>query len=93
MNETKDALERIMTTSRIQRDSTGTMSLTVHMGIENKIHLEHGFEVEWQIDGDRLILTPKLPNRFTLEELCAQITPENKHDYISTGSPVGNESW
>lgn len=93
MPDPKDELARITTTSRIKRDSVGTITLTVPIGIESKIHLEPGFEVEWDIDGDRLILTPKIPKRLSIKELIDQITPDNKHDPITTGSPVGNEVW
>jgi antitoxin MazE len=93
MSDTKDELDRITTTSRIKRDRCGTITLTVPIGIESKIHLEHGFEVEWDIDGERLILTPKIPKRLSIQDLIAQITPDNKHEAISTGSPVGKEVW
>jgi antitoxin MazE len=93
MADLQEKLDRVLTTSRIQRDRSGTITLTVPLGIESKINLEPGFEVEWQIDGERLILTPKLPKRFTIEELAAGITPENRHAYIDTGSPVGEEAW
>ena len=93
MADTKDDLAQLATTSRIHRDRAGTISLTVPLGIETKINLEPGFEIEWQVDGDRLILTPKLQKRLTIEELAAGITPENRHAYIDTGSPVGQEAW
>lgn len=36
--------------------------------------------------------TVKLP-RLKLEDLLAQVTEENTHEEISTGSTVGNEVW
>ena len=36
--------------------------------------------------------TAKLP-RLKLADLVAQVTEENAHSEISTGSAVGNESW
>jgi antitoxin MazE len=93
MTDINDALTSLTTISRIHRDRSGTITLTVPIGIESKIHLEPGFEIQWDIDGDRLILTPKIPKRLSIHELIAQITPENRHDPISTGSPVGNEVW
>lgn len=36
--------------------------------------------------------TVKLP-RLKLEDLVAQVTEENAHKEISTGSAVGNEVW
>ncbi len=31
--------------------------------------------------------------RYTLEQLVARITPENRHRKIEWGPPVGNEVW
>jgi len=31
--------------------------------------------------------------KYTLEELLAGITVENRHEEISTGPPVGEEVW
>ncbi len=36
--------------------------------------------------------TVKLP-RLKLEDLVAQVTEENAHEEVSTGSAVGNEVW
>jgi antitoxin component of MazEF toxin-antitoxin module len=32
-------------------------------------------------------------DEYTLEELLAQITDENQHEYIDTGPAIGNEYW
>lgn len=34
-----------------------------------------------------------MPARYTLEELCSQVTEENRHDGVDWGPPVGNEIW
>lgn len=31
--------------------------------------------------------------KYTLEELVSKITPENRHELIDFGPPVGNEVW
>jgi antitoxin MazE len=38
------------------------------------------------------VVAKKKP-KYTLAELVARITPENRHDYIDFGPPVGNEVW
>ena len=91
MSEIQEPLTR--GTSHIRRDRTGSISLPVPIIIESLIHLEPGYEIEWQVEGDRLILTPRPPQKLSIHDLIAQITPENKHDYIETGAPVGNEVW
>ena len=36
---------------------------------------------------------PKRKRKYTLEELLAQVTPENIHPEIDFGPPVGKEVW
>jgi len=43
------------------------------------------------IDG-KLVLEPAKPT-YVLGELLAQITPENLHKEVETGTAVGNETW
>lgn len=31
--------------------------------------------------------------KYTLEELVAKITPENRHELVDFGPPMGNEVW
>lgn len=49
-------------------------------------------------DTEVLLTTPKNGEvvakrkpKYTLAELLAGVTPENKHEYIESGPPVGNE--
>ncbi|HEY0024616.1 MAG TPA: AbrB/MazE/SpoVT family DNA-binding domain-containing protein [Longimicrobium sp.] len=55
--------------------------------------LSSGSEVEMTVEDGRLVITPGTKPRYTLEELVAGITPENRHAEIDTGPPVGNEVW
>lgn len=40
-----------------------------------------------------LVMRPVMKPTYTLEDLIAQITPENVHGEWDTGQPVGNEGW
>jgi len=40
-----------------------------------------------------LRIVPVKEPHYTLEELVAQITPENRHGEIDIGSAVGKEIW
>lgn len=45
-------------------------------------------------DGTLIVSIPKRRKRkYTLEELVAGITPENRHEELEWGPPVGNEVW
>ena len=58
-----------------------------------EIGLEVGSEVELRVVNGCLELYPPGAPRYTLEELVAQITPENTHEEWDTGPPVGKEIW
>ena len=44
------------------------------------------------VDG-KLIVTPLQSSSFSLEQLLARITDENRHTEYDTGEAVGNEVW
>jgi antitoxin MazE len=44
------------------------------------------------VDG-RLVIAPVRKPKWTLNELLAQVTPDNLHGEVDTGPATGNESW
>ena len=52
--------------------------------------LRADLDVEVSIERGALVLAPTR-RRYTLEELVAGITPENRHEEIDFGPPVGRE--
>jgi antitoxin component of MazEF toxin-antitoxin module len=55
--------------------------------------LAAGDSVELQAQGSGAILVSAKRRIPDVEELCARITPENRHPVTFTGPPVGNEVW
>jgi antitoxin MazE len=49
--------------------------------------------VELSIADGKLVITPVERSEYSLEELLSQITPENLHDEVDWGAPVGQETW
>jgi antitoxin MazE len=58
-----------------------------------QLNLQANAEVEINVEKGRLVLTPINKPKYTLDELLAQITPENRHDEIDFGKPAGKEEW
>jgi antitoxin MazE len=56
------------------------------------LDLKEGMELEVSLVDGGLLLRAR-PKQYTLEELVAQITPENVHGETDWGPPVGRESW
>jgi antitoxin MazE len=50
-------------------------------------------EVELEIVGGELHVTPVRPKEFSLESLVNGITPENRHDEVEFEGPLGSEAW
>ena len=61
--------------------------------LADKLGLKAGSEVELRLVNGCLRLYPSGGPRYTLEELVDGITPENRHDEIDWGPPVGKEVW
>lgn len=58
---------------------------------------EAGLEIDQPVEirqqGGRIIIEPVRKLRFELDDLLAEIRPDNLHDPIDTGPPVGREVW
>ncbi len=54
--------------------------------------LDEGTDVEVKVSGRNLVLAPAHP-QYTLDELVAGITPENRHGETDWGLPAGKEGW
>lgn len=68
-------------------DSKGRITL-------NASFADHLVIIEQVADDEvRVRKAQALPRKYTLEELLAGVTEENKHGEISTGPSVGNEAW
>jgi antitoxin MazE len=69
------------------------LAICIPKGLANEIELNVGSDVELRFEDGCLKIYPPGAPRHTIEELVAQITPENRHDEIDWGPPVGKEVW
>jgi len=53
-------------------------------------NVKNGSKIEVIAEKGKIII---LPQKKTLDDMLALVTPENLHSEISTGSSVGNEEW
>jgi antitoxin MazE len=81
------------TAARVQVVSWGnSQALRIPREMLDALQVREGDEVEMVVENGRLTVQPVAP-KLTLESLVAAITPENRHDEIDWGKPVGNEVW
>lgn len=76
-----------MSTLRI-RDIGNSLGVIIPKPFSDSLGLRAGKEVSIEMKEGTLIIKPL---RYTLEELVAQMTPENETSEISTGAEVGSE--
>lgn len=69
-----------------------SLALRIPKVMAEQIGLGEDVRVNLVLEGDHLLIQPSAP-RYVLADLLAQVTPENLHDEIITGEPVGGEVW
>jgi antitoxin MazE len=70
-----------------------SLAVRIPQHLAKEIGLIEGGEVELvAIDGN-LTIKPRKQKQYSLDELIAGITPENRHAEIDTGVSVGEEVW
>ncbi|WP_258361172.1 AbrB/MazE/SpoVT family DNA-binding domain-containing protein [Moorella sulfitireducens] len=65
-----------------------SLGIRIPLALTQKIGLREGNPVGLQVDEDAIIIRRK---HYSLEQLLAQVTPDNNHSEIDTGPQVGRE--
>ena len=68
-------------------DDLGIIFPTV---IANGMSLKEGFDVRVQGIGNRIIIEP---TKYNLSDMLSEMSENNIHHCIETGTPTGNEIW
>lgn len=69
-----------------------SLALRIPNSVAREAAVTEGKPVEISVDDGRIIITPiEREPRFSLDDLVAGITRENRHEEIDTGPAVGNE--
>jgi antitoxin MazE len=69
-----------------------SLAVRIPKALAEQTRIEDGSEVELSVADGALTIRPKARS-YSLEELLAQVTPENRHDEIDWGEPQGKEVW
>ena len=74
-----------------------SLALRVPKAFADEIGASDGKPAEMTVSNGKLVIeiarSPRRKRRYELDELVAGITPENRHEEIDLGPPVGNEVW
>ena len=55
--------------------------------------IQEGSSVDLSLLEGTLVITPVDKKAFTLEQLLKDVTPENRHPSMDSGTAVGQEIW
>ena len=66
-------------------------SVRIPASVMEEAHIALDQTVEIRAEQGRVVIEPIQPETFILDELLARVSPENLHDAIEFGSPVGKE--
>ncbi len=69
-----------------------SLAVRIPKAFADELGLENNAVVEMTLNDGQLVvkIAPRQP---TLEEMLAQVTPENIHEEIDDGGSVGREAW
>jgi antitoxin MazE len=74
-----------------------SLALRVPKAFADEIGASAGKAAEMTVSNGKLVIeiarSPRRKRRYTLDKLVAGITPDNRHEEIDWGPPVGNEVW
>ena len=70
-----------------------SLAVRIPRDLAEEAGLDAGTEVEFSIEGDRLLVEPTTESHWTLEALLNRVTKENLHEEADLGPRVGHEAW
>ena len=70
-----------------------SLALCIPKSFANEVGLLNDSSVEISMTKGKLVVVPLEKPGVTLKKLLAQITENNIHHEVNSGSAVGNEAW
>lgn len=70
-----------------------SLALRIPKHLADESGLKPDSQVDVRVERGTLIVEPVATPVYQLDDLLAQITPDNLHSEIDTGDAVGNETW
>jgi antitoxin MazE len=70
-----------------------SLALRIPKAFAVDAQLENNSLVEISIVKGKIVITPVPAPSWTLDELLAEVTKDNLHNEIDTGTALGNEVW
>jgi len=78
--------------TRIQKWGN-SLGLRIPKSFAAETGMEEGSEVDLTVEGGKLLVTPMRQRKYDLSDLLRKVTPENLHEPVDSGGPIGREAW
>ena len=69
-----------------------SLGLRLPKSIAVEAQLDEGDTVDVSVKNGAIVIRPSRPT-YSLEQLVAKITPQNRHDETDWREPLGDEAW
>lgn len=70
-----------------------SLALRIPKSVAMNTKIEQGTTVELTLEEGSIVVKPVTAKEYTLDELVAGITKQNRHEEVSTGKAQGREIW
>jgi len=70
-----------------------SLALRIPKTFAEEISVREGDQVEMNVTKGRLVIAPRPPRDYHLDDLVAEIRPGNLHQAIVVSGPQGKEAW
>ena len=70
-----------------------SLGLRIPKSFAAEAGVEEGSEVDMAVEDGKLVIRPLRQRRYDLSDLLRKVKPDNLHEPIDSGGPVGREAW
>jgi antitoxin MazE len=70
-----------------------SLAIRLPQNLLSQVNIQENEDIEIRVEDNTIILSAVSKHKYQLDELLAQITPENKQELIDFGKPIGKEIW
>jgi antitoxin MazE len=78
--------------SGVKKSGTSA-SLRIPAAVMQAANMAFNEAVDVREEAGRIVIEPVRLTEYRLDDLLAQITPENLHGEVEFGRPIGKEAW
>ena len=75
------------------QDVGGDLTLVIPRELADSTAIKDQTQVDIAVENGAIVVRPTVQPKYSLQELLAKVTDENRHPETDWGPPVGREAW